>query len=165
MFISHYKEASSSINPHQQTQAVKDGNKDYLDHQRRKVSHSGPLVHGAAKVSHSGPLVPGTTWARAGKGHDDPAMVSTRSNLSTLSGFVASRTVLAEDHREKFGPSQLGAVKQVGVSQGSKQDHRHNFQKIADSPQGVGKATVKEPGLVSILSFYFLGFYAISYFY
>ncbi|KAJ4729802.1 Protein kinase-like protein [Melia azedarach] len=154
MIISH-KEVTSSVNPHKQPQAVKEASKDLLEHQRKKVSYSGPLVHGTTKVSHSGPLVHGTTWAKAGKGHDDPPVVSTRSNLSTLSGFVASRTVAPKDRLEKFGPSQLGTVKQVGGSQRSyndlvsagKQDYRHNNQRTAESPQGFGKATIKEPNL------------------
>lgn len=162
MIISH-KEVTSSVNPHKQPQAVKEASKDLLEHQRKKVSYSGPLVHGTTKVSHSGPLVHGTTWAKAGKGHDDPPVVSTRSNLSTLSGFVASRTVAPKDRLEKFGPSQLGTVKQVGGSQRSyndlvsagKQDYRHNNQRTAESPQGFGKATIKEPNLVSYLTFFF----------
>lgn len=150
MFISQ-KEAAYAINPTKQRQSGKEASKDFLEHQRRKVSNSGPLVHGTAKVSHSGPLIQGATWAKVGKGYDDPPAVSVRSNLATLSGFVASRTVLPEDHREKSGPSYVGVGKQVGGSQRSykdlvstgKQDCRQNIQKTA------------EPSLVSFLTFLF----------
>lgn len=139
MFISQ-KEAAYAINPTKQRQSGKEASKDFLEHQRRKVSNSGPLVHGTAKVSHSGPLIQGATWAKVGKGYNDPPAVSGRSNLATLSGFVASRTVLPEDHREKSGPSYVGVGKQVGGSQRSykdlvstgKQDCRQNIQKTAE---------------------------------
>ncbi|KAK1567985.1 hypothetical protein Q3G72_019000 [Acer saccharum] len=135
------KESTFVIDPPRQSQAA---SRDFLEHQRKKVSHSGPLVHGPA-------------WVKVGKGHDDPPRGSTRANLSTLSGFVASRTVLPDDRREKSGPSQPGAAKHVGrfqegsyselVSAG-KQDGRRNIHKNADSPQGGdGKATVREPNL------------------
>lgn len=150
MFISQ-KEAAYAINPTKQRQSGKEASKDFLEHQRRKVSNSGPLVHGTAKVSHSGLLIQGATWAKVGKGYNDPPAVSGRSNLATLSGFVASRTVLPEDHREKSGPSYVGVGKQVGGSQRSykdlvstgKQDCRQNIQKTA------------EPSLVSFLTFLF----------
>lgn len=85
-------------------------------------------------------MIQGATWAKVGKGYNDPPAVSGRSNLATLSGFVASRTVLPEDHREKSGPSYVGVGKQVGGSQRSykdlvstgKQDCRQNIQKTAE---------------------------------
>ncbi|KAL5864870.1 hypothetical protein ACOSQ3_002384 [Xanthoceras sorbifolium] len=144
MFVPH-KESTFVIDPPRQSQAVKEVNRDFLEHQRKKVSHSGPLVQGP-------------TWGKVGKRHDDPPMVSTRANLSTLSGFVASRTVLPDDRREKSGPLQPGTAKHVGRSQASysefasagKQEGRRNIHETADSPQGgAGKATVREPTMHS----------------
>nr|QYW07107.1 cyclin-dependent kinase like 8 [Dimocarpus longan] len=137
MLFIPYKDSALVIDPPRQSQAVKEVSRDFLEHQRKKVSHSGPLVHQP-------------TWAKLGKGHDHHSVVSTRANLSTLSGLVASRTVLPDDCREKSGPSQPGAAKPVGRSQASysefpsagKQDGRCSIHKTADSPQGgEGKAT------------------------
>lgn len=134
-----HKEPIFAINPSRQSQVMKEVSRDSLDHQRKKVSHSGPLVHQP-------------TWAKAGKRHNEPPTVSTRSNLSTLSGFVASRTVLPDDCREKSGPSQQVAEKTVVRPQISyndfvsvgKQDDRRSSHRTADSPQeGNGKAMVR----------------------
>ncbi|KAJ0054010.1 hypothetical protein Pint_02256 [Pistacia integerrima] len=139
MFMSR-KEAAFAAN--KQTQGLQEPSTDFYGHQRKKVSHSGPLGHGAA-------------WEKVGKRPDIPTTVSTRSNLSTLSGLVATRTGSTEDFRENSGSSQQGAVRPVGRSQGSfrelstgKQDCRQSIRKVGESPQGgVGNGIVKEASL------------------
>ncbi|XP_044502349.1 probable serine/threonine-protein kinase At1g54610 isoform X2 [Mangifera indica] len=138
-FMSH-KEVALAAN--KQARGLKEPSNDLFGHQWKKVSHSGPLVHGAA-------------WEKVGKRPDHPPTISTRSNLSTLSGFVASRTGSTEDFQGKSGPSRPGAVRPVGRSQSSfrelstgKQEYRQNNHKGAESPQGVaGNGIVKEASL------------------
>lgn len=156
-FMSH-KEVALAAN--KQTRGLKEPSNDLFGHQRKKVSHSGPLVHGAA-------------WEKVGKRPDHPPTISTRSNLSTLSGFVASRTGSTEDFQGKSGPSRPGAVRPVGRSQSSfrelstgKQEYRQNNHKVAESPQGVaGNGIVKEASLVSSLALKCYNFLAILFSY
>ncbi|THG04240.1 hypothetical protein TEA_026570 [Camellia sinensis var. sinensis] len=84
-----YKEEATpgfSVDPPRQTQAAKELGNDLMDHNPRRASHSGPLV-------------PGVGWTKtgnSGKKYDDISIRSTRADLSTLSGLVASRTLLSE---------------------------------------------------------------------
>lgn len=154
MFNSRKADAISGFlnDPPKQTHAAKEGSRDFLEYNGKKISHSGPLVHG-------------TVFGKSGKEHDDLHMVSSRANLSKLSGLVATRTLASEDHREKPGPLTLEAVNQVGRSQRSfnelesagKQNVRRHMPKTAESPQtGGGRACIKESSLVSFLVLFFI---------
>ncbi|KAJ6383513.1 hypothetical protein OIU78_026909 [Salix suchowensis] len=77
-------------------------------------------------------------------------------NLSTISGLVATRTILPGDDQEKPGVPQPEVVKQVGRLQGSinglgssrRVDQNCQIQKMRYSPQaGAGKSGNKEPSL------------------
>ncbi|XWS54172.1 hypothetical protein CRYUN_Cryun10bG0066900 [Craigia yunnanensis] len=145
MFNSRKADAFSGFlidNP-KQTPAAQEESRDFLEYNRKKISHSGPLVHG-------------TVFGKSGKEHDDLPMVSSRANLSKLSGLVATRTLASEDHREKPGPLTLEAVNQAGRSRRSfnelesagKQDVRHHMPKTAESLQTEGgSACIKESSL------------------
>lgn len=133
------------INPFKQTQAMREGRRDFLDDQRKKVSHSGPLVHGIG-------------WTRTEKELDNPHMVSGRNNLSTISGLVATRTTLPGERHEKPGVSQPEAGRLAGGLQGplnrlestTKQDRNCQMQNMAGSPQArAEKSRTREPNLVS----------------
>ncbi|XWS63420.1 hypothetical protein CRYUN_Cryun06bG0095600 [Craigia yunnanensis] len=145
MFNSHKADAFSGflIDLPKQTPAAREESKDFLEYNRKKISHSGPLVHG-------------TVFGKSGKEHDDLTMVSSRANLSKLSGLVATRTLASEDHRDKPGPLTLEAVNQAGRSRRSfnelesagKLDVRCHMPKTAESLQtGGGRACIKESSL------------------
>lgn len=91
------------INRPRQTQAVKEVGKALMDRNRRGASHSGPLI-------------PGVELTKTGSRYDDTAIVSTRGELSTSSGLVASRTSSAKDCQDKASPAQLEDTNQVGRS-------------------------------------------------
>ncbi|GMI74829.1 hypothetical protein like AT1G53050 [Hibiscus trionum] len=121
--------------PLKQTPAAKEGSRDFPEHNRRKLSHSGPLANG-------------TVFRKSGMEHDLP-MVSSKANLSKLSGLVAARTSASEDHRQKHGALTLEA----GMPRRSfsefesaiKQDVRHHMPKTVESQlPGVGRARSKE---------------------
>ncbi|XP_022725247.1 probable serine/threonine-protein kinase At1g54610 [Durio zibethinus] len=131
------------IDPPKQTPAAKEESRDALEYNRKKISHSGPLVHG-------------TVSGKSGKEHDDLTVVSSRANLSKISALVATRTLASEDRRDEPGPLTLEAVNQAGRSRRSfnelesagKQDVRHHMPKTAESPQaGGGRACIKESSL------------------
>uniref|UniRef100_A0A5B6YXM7 Protein kinase domain-containing protein n=2 Tax=Davidia involucrata TaxID=16924 RepID=A0A5B6YXM7_DAVIN len=145
LFNPHQEEAASGfpIDPPRQSQAVKEVGKELLDHIPKRATHSGPLV-------------PGVGWTKAGKKYDDISIVSTRADLSTLSGLVASRTVLSEEGRDKLVPSQPEATNQVGRLSESyeelgptrKQDRKHHIHSNAGSHlMENGRASTKEPVL------------------
>ncbi|KAF7141514.1 hypothetical protein RHSIM_Rhsim06G0141500 [Rhododendron simsii] len=94
------------IGPQRQTQPAKDAkeaDKDLADQNPRRAPNSGPLVSGSG-------------WKKAGKKYDDIVFRSSRANLSTLSGLVASRTLLSEECRDKLFPSQVESENQLGMS-------------------------------------------------
>lgn len=66
-----------------------------------------------SRTSYSGPLVPGVGWTNGRKKYGDISMVSAGTNLSLVSGLVASRTSLIEEARDKFTPSHPEAADQV----------------------------------------------------
>ncbi|CAL1406557.1 unnamed protein product [Linum trigynum] len=91
------------VHPSKQIQPGNEGRRSYMESQRPKVSHSGPLVHGG--------------WTKSGRDHHDnnPHGASARStNISTMSGLVASRAALPEDRMGKPSTSQPDSVKQGG---------------------------------------------------
>ncbi|MBA0726750.1 hypothetical protein Golax_002557 [Gossypium laxum] len=127
------------INPPKQTPTAKENGRDFLEYNRKKASHSGPLVYGAAS---------GKSW----KEPDDLTRLSSRANFSKLSGLVATRTLAPEDHRS--GPLTSEPVNQAGRSRRSfhelesagKRDVRHHMLKTTESPQTAGgRACIKEP--------------------
>ncbi|KAJ6693478.1 hypothetical protein OIU85_004265 [Salix viminalis] len=142
----YHKEQTVSgfmIGPSERGQALREGRGDFMERQRKKVSHSGPLVQGNG-------------WTRTGKNFDNHNMVSGRHNLSTISGLAATRTILSGDDQEKPGVPQPEVVKQVGRLQGSinglessrRVDQNCQIQKMRYSPQaGAGKSGNKEPSL------------------
>ncbi|EEF44424.1 probable serine/threonine-protein kinase At1g54610 [Ricinus communis] len=145
MFNSHREQTVSGflVDPSKQTQATKEGRREFQEHQLRKVSHSGPLVHGAG-------------WTKSGKDLDNPHLLPARPNLSTISGLVATRTSLPDDRQGEPSTSQPEVVKQVGVFQGSsnglepttKQGQSHQVRKPAESHEaGGGKSTTREASL------------------
>ncbi|GMI79793.1 hypothetical protein like AT1G53050 [Hibiscus trionum] len=129
------------IDPPKQTNAAKENSRDFMEYNRKKVSHSGPLVYGAA-------------FGKSGKEPDDLTRLSSRANLSKLSGLVATRALAPEDHRDRSGSLTLEAVNQAGRSRRSfnelepvgKHDVRRHMPKTAESPQtGGGRSCIKEP--------------------
>ncbi|KAK5836960.1 probable serine/threonine-protein kinase At1g54610 [Gossypium arboreum] len=127
------------INPPKQTPTAKENGRDFLEYNRKKVSHSGPLIYGAA-------------FGKSGKEPDDLTRLSSRANLSKLSGLVATRTLAPEDQRS--GPLTSEPVNQAGRSRRSfhelesagKRDVRHHMPKTTESPQTAGgRACIKEP--------------------
>lgn len=150
LFNPHKDEAASGflIDLPRQTQAPKEMSKDQMEHPPNRASYSGPLV-------------PGVGWTKAGKKYDDISMVSTRTNLSSISGLVASRTLLTEESRDKFAPSHTEATDRVGRFSGSfdelgssrKQDRKHQTQGIAGSRQMDNlRASTKESVVVSFIT-------------
>ncbi|XVE49938.1 hypothetical protein DITRI_Ditri01bG0122100 [Diplodiscus trichospermus] len=144
MFKSHKADAFSGflIDPPKQTPPAKEGSRDLSQYNRKKISHSGPLVHG-------------TVLGKSGMEHGDLTMVSSCANLSKLSGLVATTTLGFEDHRDKSGPLTAQAVNQAGRSRRSfyedsvgEEDVRRHVPKAAESPQtGGGRACIKESSL------------------
>ena len=144
MFNPYQDEAASGfpIDPPRRTQAVKDGGKDSNVQNPRRASHSGPLVPG---------------WTKTGKKYEDISIISTRADLSTLSGLVATRT-LSEDCRDKLGPSQPESINQITRTSESlevsgsmrKNDRKHGISSSRQIEKG--RASTKEPVLVSFLT-------------
>ncbi|GKD43317.1 hypothetical protein Tco_1267962, partial [Tanacetum coccineum] len=81
-----------------------------LSHYKKEVGN-GLELHPPMRESYSGPLVAGT-WTKLGKKYDEISITS-RANLSSLSGLVSSRTLLADD-RDKRVHSQYGSTNQRG---------------------------------------------------
>lgn len=159
MFHSHREEAHSGllVAPPKQPRPVKEGRTGEPEHLQKRVSQSGPLVHGPR-------------WTKSGKELDSQSAASTASNLSKLSGLVATRTLsLSEDHQEKPGPAQSDTTEQLGRLSGAvsesesrrRLDHKRHSQTNGDFCQIDGKARSKEPSLVSYLSCFFLRLFLI----
>ncbi|KAK8655279.1 hypothetical protein V6N13_107867 [Hibiscus sabdariffa] len=127
--------------PHKQTPAAKEEIRDFPEKNRKKISHSGPLVKG-------------TVFRNSRKEHNDLPMVSSKANLSKLSGLVAARTsASSEDHRQKPGPLTLELVNKADRPRRSfnefesagKQDGIQHMPKTTESPLAVGgRACSKE---------------------
>ncbi|CAM8995760.1 unnamed protein product [Rhodiola kirilowii] len=84
-----------SLGEHRQVQHEKTVSKEMLDNQNR--------------YSYSGPLVAGVGLMKGGKKLNDPSMTAKRTDLSKLSGLVASRTSnlsSTDDQRDKSKSSQ-----------------------------------------------------------
>lgn len=150
LFNPHKDEVASGfpIDPPKPTQALKEVIKDQMEHPPSRASYSGPLV-------------PGVRWTNTGKKYDDISIVSARTNLSSLSGLVASRTSLTEESRDKFAPSHPEATDQVSRLPGSfdelgnsgKQDRKHQTRGITGSRHMDNlSASTNESVLVSFMT-------------
>lgn len=129
MFNSKEEAASGfRIEPPRPSQPSKETSKDVLEQ------------HPPMRESFSGPLIPGPGWTKAGKKYDDISIISSRADLSTLSGLVASRTLLSEDHRDKLAPSQLKAINQVGRLSESSQEFGHSRKHDRKDPHAQAMA-------------------------
>ncbi|CAN1231129.1 Probable serine/threonine-protein kinase At1g54610 [Linum perenne] len=128
------------VHPSKQIQAANEGRRNYMDnHQRQKVTHSGPLVNGSG-------------WTKSGRDHD---------NLHA-SGMVAARISLPEDRQGKPSTSQLDSLKQGGRLYGSSINRlsspRVDDQRRPDSSQaGTPQPGSRDPGMVC-LNFTLLSF-------
>lgn len=145
MFNSHRQQTVSGFlfDPSEQNEAAKECRRGFRENQRKKVSHSGPLVQG-------------TGWTKFGKDLDNPHVVSTRTNLSTVSGFLAPKTSFPDDQQGRPGTSRSAVVKQLGGFQGSsngleptiKKSKKCRVRRPADSPEAEGLKS-REASLVS----------------
>ncbi|CAN1844426.1 Probable serine/threonine-protein kinase At1g54610 [Linum perenne] len=129
------------VHPSKQIQAANEGRRNYMDnHQRQKVTHSGPLVNGSG-------------WTKSGRDHDNLHGASARNNnLSTASGMVAARISLPEDRQGKPSTSQLDSLKQGGRLYGSSINRlsspRVDDQRRPDSSQaGTPQPGSRDPGM------------------
>ncbi|XP_031381590.1 probable serine/threonine-protein kinase At1g54610 [Punica granatum] len=108
--------------------------------------------HCQNRASYSGPLVPGYGLGKVPKDLDHSNTISSRSNLSTLSGLVASRT--GDCNQEKSGPSMPDSMNKVGRFSGPingmepivrRQDSKYQSRRNADARSTEeGKASIKE---------------------
>lgn len=137
MFYRCQEEAASGfpIDLPRRSQAVKETGKKHSD-----LGHSG-------RASYSGPLVHAAGWAKAGKKHGDLATTSTRADLATLSGLVATRTSSCEDRREKPGPSKPEPRNQISRFPGSSNDMGKHLNHLTEDSRLVEdeKGCSKEP--------------------
>ncbi|KAA8523906.1 hypothetical protein F0562_010329 [Nyssa sinensis] len=146
-FNHHQEEVASGfpIDPPRQSQAVEETSIDPQGYLHKKASHSGPLVHRAA-------------WVKAGKNMDDAPTISTGADLSAMSGLVAARrSLLSDERREKFCPSQQES-KLVGRFPGSfkeaselmtKQDQKiHTYSVTGSHQNDNGRTGDRDPILL-----------------
>lgn len=149
-FNRHKDEVASGfpIDPPRPSQALKEVRKEQMQQPPNRVSYSGPLV-------------PGVGWTKAAKKYDDVSVVSTRTNLSSLSGLVASRTLTSEDARDKYSLSHLVAADQAGrVSESLDKLESSRIQDMKLQTQGItssrqmenSRGSTKESILVSFMT-------------
>ncbi|KAK8973557.1 hypothetical protein V6N11_030747 [Hibiscus sabdariffa] len=107
-FNTHPEEVASGfpIDPPRPSQVI-EPNADAQGNHHKRACHSGPLAHRAA-------------WAKSGKNLDDAPKISTRADLSMMSGLVAPRSSLtSDDSREKSGFPVSKAPKLIARFPGS----------------------------------------------
>ncbi|KAL8511980.1 hypothetical protein ACS0TY_018442 [Phlomoides rotata] len=84
-------------------------------------------------------------WTSSGRRNDDASTVSTRSDLSTLSGLVASRGLSVVEHRDKLVSSQVDATDESRLSQSFGDPMRKQEKMpIANASQLPGRINMKE---------------------
>ncbi|XP_052178128.1 probable serine/threonine-protein kinase At1g54610 [Diospyros lotus] len=142
LFNYNQDEAASGfpMDPPRQTNSVKGVGKDVMDHNSRRASHSGPLG-------------PGAGWTKSGKKYEDISIISSRADLSTLSGLVASRTMASEECGDKQGPWQSESTNQAARASetfelsGSmrKNDWKHHHSITGSRQTDKGRSSTKEP--------------------
>ncbi|XP_065873691.1 probable serine/threonine-protein kinase At1g54610 [Euphorbia lathyris] len=129
------------IDPSKHTQPPKEGRRDFPE--RKKVSHSGPLVRGM-------------DWTKSGKDRDDAQLLSNRNNLAAMSGLVSTRTSLPDDRQGKPSISQTEVFNQGsgyygssnGIQSATKQGQNHQLHKPVQSPlASSGKSNSKDASL------------------
>ncbi|KAI3457241.1 hypothetical protein Pfo_013904 [Paulownia fortunei] len=140
LFNPHKEEAASGfpIDPPRPAQGLKEMSKDHLQNPPQRVSHSVPLA-------------PGVGWTLSGRKNNDTSIVSTRNDLSTISGLVASRALSSVESRDKLISSHVEATNQIGRLSESfgdpmrKQDRRRQAQIYSGSQQAEnGRISIKE---------------------
>lgn len=141
LFNPHQEEVASGfpIDPPRPSQVVEEASVDFQSHHSKRASHSGPLVHRAA-------------WAKSGKNLDDAPKTSTGADLSSMSGLVAARrSLLSDERRDKFGPSQPEVPKLICRFPGSFKDTSESMmhQDQKSHIQGVSGSHQKEDGRTS----------------
>jgi len=146
LFNYNQDEAASGfpMDPPRQTNSVKGVGKDVMDHNSRRASHSGPLG-------------PGAGWTNTGKKYEDISIISSRADLSTLSGLVASRTMASEECGDKQGPWQSESTNQAArasetfeLSGSMRKNDWKDHHSITRSRQtDKGRSSTKEPLMVS----------------
>ncbi|XP_073312251.1 probable serine/threonine-protein kinase At1g54610 [Primulina huaijiensis] len=103
------------------------------------------------RYSHSGPLAPGVGWTYSGRKNDDISTGSTRSDLSALSGLVASRAFATAESRDEWAShaeaaSQAGRLSESFGDPARKQDRKHPRRIFSGTRQiENGRASTKEP--------------------
>ncbi|XP_075476142.1 putative serine/threonine-protein kinase At1g54610 [Primulina tabacum] len=141
LFNSQEEEVASGfpIDPLQPVQGIMQTNKDQ------------PQKH-PERYSHSGPLAPGVGWTYSGRKNDDFSTGSNRSDLSALSGLVASRAFSKAESPDKLASSHAEAASQVGKLSESfgvparKQDRKHPMRIFSGTRHiEEGRASTKEP--------------------
>lgn len=139
LFYSHRDvTVSGLLVPPRQSRPVKEVITGEPEHLHKRIYQSGPLVHGPRGTN-------------SGKDLDATPAIPAATNLSNLSGLVATRTSLAD--QEKPGASQPYTTEQLGKLSGStnelgsrrKQDHKRHPQIDGDFSQIDGKSHTKEP--------------------
>lgn len=148
LFNPHKEEAASGfpIHPSRPKQGLKHMSTDQMQNPTERISHSGSLA-------------PGVSWSLSGRKKDDSSIVSTtRSNISTLSGPVASRVLSAVESRDPLNSSHVEAMNQVGRFSGSfgdqmtMQDRRRQMKIFSGSQQaGNCRISTKDGFMVSFL--------------
>ncbi|KAE8678088.1 Cyclin-dependent kinase C-1 [Hibiscus syriacus] len=107
-FNPHTEEVASGflIDPPGASQAI-ESNADAKGNHHKRASHSGPLAHRAA-------------WAKSGENLDHAPKISTRADLSMMSGLAAPRSSLtSDDSRVKSGFPQSKVPKMIARFPGS----------------------------------------------
>lgn len=132
----HREHVSGNLGfPHKQSEDVKEMENNLSGHFYKRPSHSGPLA-------------PGSGWARGVNEVDNGPPVSTRVNLSKLSGLVASRTLLSEDQQQKpvslLHRKPIEVRKSVEASNGSESRRRRDKKRIVDQSQIVNRRVPTE---------------------
>ncbi|KAK8561497.1 hypothetical protein V6N12_048567 [Hibiscus sabdariffa] len=137
--LNAYEFSGFLIDPPKQAPAAKENSRDFSEYNKKKVSHSGPLIYG-------------TAFGKPVKESDRITRLSSRANLSKLSGLVSTKTLAHENHRDNSGPLTLEAMNQADRSRKSfnklehtgKHDIRCRTPKTAESPQIGGRPYIKE---------------------
>ncbi|XP_073025630.1 probable serine/threonine-protein kinase At1g54610 [Primulina eburnea] len=115
-----------------------------------EMSKDHPQKH-PERYSHSGPLAPGVGWTYSGRKNDDISAGSTRSDLSSLSGLVASRAFATAESRDEWAShaeaaSQAGRLSESFGDPSRKQDRKHPRRIFSGTRQiENGRTSTKEP--------------------
>lgn len=117
------------------------------------------------RESYSGPLV-ADSWTKSGKKYDDVSITS-RADLSSLSGLVSSRILSAEDREKRVSnsnsncnSSQLDPTNQMGrlseFTQEFGHSGKHDRKDLSRRYMESGRSSTKEPAQVSYIFIYII---------